>query len=184
MVDLFMNYNALEEKYKQIIQKIIDDNKKFYGFNDKIIWNFFVNDDIGLIATNNLKLELKVNIVAVDFYYKKNEPLTIELYVLHEIRHIYQRLIVFLLNTNSCPNINYATRCKNEFDNYCNIYQNREKYYLQQIEFEAFMFSYSVIKYKYGNVDYIHYPAFYDEQEIDVEKHINQWLQIFKNQNL
>ena len=77
-----MDYKALEEKYKQIIQKIIDDNKKFYGFNDKIIWNFFVNDDIGLIATNNLKLELKVNIVAVDFYYKKNEPLSIELFIL------------------------------------------------------------------------------------------------------
>ena len=179
-----MDYKALEEKYKPIIQKIIDDNKKFYGFNDKIIWNFFVNDDIGLIATNNLKLELKINIVAVDFYYKKNEPLTIDLFILHEIRHIYQRFYIQLLNTENYVNIELAKKYKYEFDNYCNIYQNREKYYLQQIEFEAFMFSYSVMKYKYGNVDYIHYPAFYDEQEIDVEKHINQWLQIFKNQNL
>ena len=73
---------------------------------------------------------------------------------------------------------------KNEFSNSCNIYKNRERYYSQQIEFEAFIFSYSVIKYKYGSVHYIHYPYFYDEQNIDIDKYVNNWLQIFKNKNL
>lgn len=179
-----MDYSVLEIKFKPIIQKLLDDNKKFYGFENQINWSFFVNKDIGLIATNNSKLELKVNIVAVDFAYKNKEPLMIEFFILHEIRHIYQRFFANLLNAGNCPNIELATIYKNEFANYCNIYQNREVYYSQQIEFEAFVFSYSVIKYKYGNVDYIQYPSFYDEQNVDINKYVNNWLKIFKNQNL
>lgn len=179
-----MDYKTLENKFKPIIQNIIDDNKKFYGFNNPIDWSFFVDNDIGLVATNTPKLELKINIISVEFAYKNNEPLMIEFFILHEIRHIYQRYFANLLNTNKCPNIQLAIIYKNEFANYCNIYQNREYYYGQQIEFEAFTFSYSVIKYKYGEVDYIHYPSFYDEQNIDIKKYVNNWLHIFKNQNL
>ena len=179
-----MNYSILENKFRPIIQKFIDDNKKFYGFENRINWGFFINEDVGLIATNNAKLELKVNIIAVDFAYKNNQPLMIEYFILHEIRHIYQRYFASLLSSDNCPNIPLAIQYKTEFENYCNIYQNREIYYTQQIEFEAFAFSYSVIKYKYGNIEYIRYPAFYDEQQINIEKHINQWLTIFMNQNL
>ena len=179
-----MNNNILKRKYQPIIQKIVDDNKKFYGFSNHINWSFFSNEDIGLVATNTPKLELKINILAVDFAYTYNEPTMIEFFILHEIRHIYQRFFAGLLNTKDCPNVQLATIYKNEFANYCNIYQNRDIYYSQQIEFEAFIFSYSVIKYKYGNVSCIHYPSYYDEQNIDIEKYINKWIQIFKNQNL
>ena len=179
-----MDYSVSEIKFKPIIQKLIEENQRFYGFNTQIKWSFFTNEDICLVATNTSNLELKINIIAVDFAYKNSQPIMVEFYILHEMRHIYQRFLANLLNTNKCPNIQLATIYKNEFSNYCNIYQNREIYYSQQIEFEAFMFSYSVIKYKYGNVDYIHYPSFYDEQNVDVNKYINSWLQIFKNQNL
>lgn len=179
-----MNNRILENKYQPIIQKMIDDNKKFYGFNNQINWSFFINKDIGLVATNTPKLELNVNILAVDFAYKNNEPIMIEFFILHEIRHIYQRYIAGLLNTKDCPNIQLATIYKYEFANYCNYYQNREIYYSQQIEFEAFIFSYSVIKYKYGNVSYIHYPSFYDQLNINLEEYINKWFQIFKSQSL
>lgn len=179
-----MDYKTLENKFKPVIQHIIDDNKKFYGFNSPIYWNFFVDNDICLVATTTSKLELKINIVSVEFAYKNNEPLMVEFFILHEIRHIYQKYFTNLLNTNKCPDTKLAKIYKYEFANYCNIYQNRECYYRQQIEFEAFTFSYSVIKYKYGEVNYIHYPSFYDEQNVDIEKYINNWLQIFKDQNL
>ncbi len=179
-----MDCNILESKFKPIIKKLINDNKKFYGFEKQINWNFFINEDIGLVATNNYKLELKVNILAVDYAYKNKQPIMIEFFILHEIRHIYQRYFAYLLKTNECPNIPLAKQYNKEFSNYCNLYQNREIYYSQQIEFEAYVFSYSVIKYKYGHVDYIHYPTFYDEQNVAIEKYVNHWLDIFKNQNL
>lgn len=180
-----MNYKSLENKYTPIIQKIIDDNKKFYGFESAINWQFFVDQDVRLIATANSKLELRINIISVDYAYQKNEPFMIEFFILHEIRHLYQRYCAYLLEKDNCPpNIQLATIYKSEFANYCNIYKNREVYYTQQVEFEAFIFSYAVMRYKYGDIKYIKYPEFYDEQNIDVKKHIEYWFKIFKAQNL
>ena len=167
------NYiEGLYSKYTPIIQKLIDDNKKFYFFNSQIEWRFFTNEDKGLIATSE-NLELKVNIISVDSAYKMGEPLMIEFFILHEIRHIWQKRCVNLLNTGSCPNVLLAER-----------YKSKEGYYNQQIEFEAFIFSYSVIRYKYGDVKYINYPSFYDEQNIGVEEHVNRWLHLFEMNNL
>lgn len=37
------------EKYKHIIQNIIDSNAKFYGFENKVEWEFFDNSDRALL---------------------------------------------------------------------------------------------------------------------------------------
>lgn len=179
-----MDYKALEIKFKPIIQKMIDDNKRFYFFDNKIKWSFFVNEDKGVVAINTAELELKVNIIAVDFAYNSNQPLMIEFFILHEIRHIYQRLLVSALDCRNVQNNELIRIYKNEFDNYCNIYQSREIYYSQQIEFDAFIYSYSVMKYKYGQIDYIQYPYFYDENNVDVDKYVNNFIQGFSSHNL
>ena len=40
-----MDYKSLEIKYTPIIQKIIDDNKKFYGVESKINWQYIVSPE-------------------------------------------------------------------------------------------------------------------------------------------
>ena len=175
-----MNYTNLEERFKPFVQKIIDDNKRFYQFNNEIKWGFFVNQDKSVIASINAICELKINIVAVLHAFKIDQLIMIEFFILHEIRHIYQRLYI---NSNE-SNKELAEKYKYEFENYCSPQQNLKEYYSQQIEFEAYIFSYSVIIYKYGKINYISYPDFYDEQDINVKEYVKKWIQLFSTMNL
>lgn len=182
-----MDYKSLEDKYRTLIQKIIEDNKKFYelDFDINIKWKFFADENVSLVAKTNRKtLELEVNIFAVDFSHQINEPLTIEYYILHEIRHIYQIICVNNISSNKCPDLKKAKIYEKEFKNYSNPLRSTDSYFNQFTEFEAFVFSYSAMKYKYGDIKYINYPDFYNKQNFDIEKHIKNWLEIFKNKNL
>ena len=174
-------YDNQMEKYTPIIQNIINENRKFYGFNDEIKWEFFFDENVDLIATATKNLKLKININSVEFAYKNNEPLVIEQFILHEIRHIWQRLFVQSSRLGYCCNEKLAAQYEFEFNNYCNIYQDKEIYYNQQIEFEAFIFSYSVMRYKYGNISYITYPKFYDEKNINIQNYVDKWINSFES---
>ena len=57
-----------------------------------------------------------------------------------------------------------------------------EEYYSQQIEFEAFTFSYAVMLYKYGQIEYIKLPEYLES--VGIQKYIDSWLNIFKEQHL
>lgn len=173
----------LTEKYRHIIQNIIDANVKFYGFANKIEWKFFADPSIAIIAKTDPDLTLLLNINSVDYAYTINEPLHIEYFILHEIRHIYQRRLVFLYKTDraNCPAPELASRYDYEFNNYVNP-TDRNGYYSQQIEFEAFIFSYSVILYKYGPIEYIKLPNYYEK--MDAQRHIDCWIDIFRKQKL
>ncbi len=177
-------YNRKIEQFRPIIQNIIDSNKKFYCFNNKIEWDFFDNPNIAIMALIDKDLKLNININSVIHAYDINEPLQIEYFILHEIRHIYQRRIVFeyQLNKNNCPNREFAQQCEYEFNHYINMNEDKERYYSQQIEHDAYLFSYSVMLYKYGKISYINPPEFYEN--LDVKSHIEKWITVFKNQAL
>ena len=175
----------LKKKYTPIIQDIIDKNKKFYGFTNTVDWEFFYNEDVAIFGSSKKDLKLYININSVDFSYKLNEQLHIEYFILHEIRHIYQRRCVLLLDYESekCPNIEQAIMWKENFNNYKDM-TNKEEYYFQSVEFDAFIFAYSVMIYKYGIVSYIIYPKIYDTKNISINQYIDRWVGLFRLNNL
>ena len=171
------------DKYRPIIQSIIDSNVKFYGFENKIEWEFFENENIAFVGIAKADLKLYININSVIYAYKIGEPLQIEYFILHEIRHIYQRRFVLMYQQDKihCQNPELAQRYDYEFCNYIKP-DKLEQYYSQQIEFEAFLFSYSVMLYKYGVISYIKLPNYLES--LGVEQYINSWISIFKKQKL
>ena len=88
-------FERLQLQYSPIISDIMNSNVRFYRTNQTIRWGFGYNERVAIFAWCNRKTNIvTVNIAAVDFALQQNEPLDIEYFLLHEIRHIY--LIEFL----------------------------------------------------------------------------------------
>lgn len=171
----------LKSKYEPIIQQIIDNNSIFFRFEAPVRWEFFEDQNIAITARVD-NYALKINIRSIIFAYEvKNEPLQIEYFILHEIRHLYQRLAILSYKKQSTPINHQIERWKVEFENYLPPQINTAEYYKQMIEFDAFAFSYSVMLFKYGPVPYIQPPQFYIENYPDEFKFaIDKYLQNFK----
>ena len=65
-----MDYSSLEIKFKPIIQKLIDENKKSYGFDNQINWSSFVRKRLSFDSLFSCydkfhKRDLKLNIFQV-----------------------------------------------------------------------------------------------------------------------
>ena len=178
-------YEKLKNKYKPIIQKYIDSNKKFYQFKRDIEWQYIEDkDDRKIASCNKRTLVISVNIVAVEFYMEQtNQPLTIEYFILHEIRHLFQYLCIYDYKTN--PNggfVPQASLWAQEVDNYIDLLKDNFGYYYQNIEFDAFCFSFAVMVYKYGIIDYIFAPHIYDN-DIRFYNGVQTWINHFKQNN-
>lgn len=171
----------LEQKYKPVIQKIIDDNKKFYGFEQTVEWDFFTNEKVAVFGMASSDLKLHINIYSVDFAFTRNEPLQIECFILHEIRHIYQRLSVLNCRQNNIEDY-LAMQWEKELSNYISMEQDVNAYFNQYLEFDAFCYSYAIMLYKYGKVPYIDYPEFYHSND-EFDCMVTKWLEVFKSRN-
>lgn len=169
----------LKIEFTPIIQSIINDNTKYFSFTQEVKWQYIDNKDITMIASCDRNLTININIVAISHMRKINQPLMLEYFILHEIRHLYQRLFIsqYYLKPDDF-NYKRAKQWLTEFNNYTNIYQDRSRYYYQSIEFDAFAFSYAVMLYKYGKVDYIFPPEIYNNDDIFysvVDKYISHF---------
>ena len=184
--DEIMNSNTLESlktKYHSVIQKIIDENEPFYQFENQVHWNFFHDNNVALVAFCDKGFNIQINILAVVKAYEElNQPLMIELFILHEIRHLFQRCCIQDLYYNDPPKlaIPQAQQWANEFNNYIKATDNIELYYSQSIEFDAFSFSHAVMLYKYGNVEYIIPPKYLDERTPFINV-VQMWLKHFND---
>ena len=86
-------FELLQQQYSPIISDIINSDVEFYRTNQTIRWKFGYDERVAIFAWCNRKTNIvTVNIAAVDFALQQNEPLDIEYFLLHEIRHIYQHL--------------------------------------------------------------------------------------------
>lgn len=166
------NISSLEEQFTSYINQIINSNKKYFGFEDDIKWAFF-EDDKSLIAKNDIST-LFVNINSLKYAFLINQLYMIEFYILHEIRHIYQRKSIHSDLINN-PQIQ---QWKYEFEHYIKPTDNPNAYYNQSIEFDAFSYSYALMLFKYGKIEYISFPKYYTGI---IEPCIEKWLENFKN---
>jgi len=164
-----INFEELKKKYTPIIDKLLIDNEKFYQFSNKTEWRFIQNEDKAIIAHCDNNLVININIVSIAYMEEVKQPHMLEYYLLHEIRHKYQRMCVN--NNQPVPTLEIW---RFEFKNYITMYQDIDAYYNQSIEFDAFAFSYAVMLYKYGKIDYINPP-----ERLKADEQFNYSVQIY-----
>lgn len=182
-------FERLQQQYSPIISDIINSDVEFYRTNQAIQWRFGYDERVAIFACCDRKTNIvTVNIAAVDFSFLQNEPLHIEYFLLHEIRHIYQHLVIadYRKDPTKCNNAELAKKWSEEEDNYETALNKEGKenigYFLQDMEMYAFAYSYAVMKYKYGEVEYLYIPKAYRNEEFD--KIVAEWQETFKNEGL
>lgn len=182
-------FELLRQQYSPVISYIINSNVRFYRTNQTIQWRFDYDERVAIFACCDKKTNIvTVNIAAVDFSFQQNEPLHIEYFLLHEIRHIYQHLEIedYRNDPTKCNNAELAKKWSEEEDNYVTALNKEGKentdYFLQDMEMDAFAYAYAVMKYKYGEVKYLYLPEVYHNDEFD--KIVNEWQVAFKNEGL
>lgn len=116
------------------------------------------------------------------------QPLHIEYFLLHEIRHIYQHLEIedYRTDPSKCNSVELAREWSEEENNYVMALDKdgneNAEYFAQDMEMDAFAYSYAVMKYKYGEVEYLYIPKAYINEEFD--KIVAEWQETFKNEGL
>lgn len=106
-------FEYLQQGYAPIIREIIDSDAKFYRTNQTIRWKFGYDERVAIFACCDRKTNIvTVNIAAVDFSFQQKEPLHIEYFLLHEIRHIYQHLEItdYRKDPTKCNNVELAKK--------------------------------------------------------------------------
>lgn len=177
--------NTKIHKITKDIQNIIDSNKSFYFFDNKIEWEFFEDSNLSKFAYVDRTLKLHLNINSILRSYDINQPLWIEHSIFHEIRHIYQRRLIIKYNFGEIPHntmeAETVEQYQYEFDNYIDLNNDKIGYYSQLIEIEAFTFAYAAMYYKYGTIDYIKLPPLLQESQISqiADKFIKSFLSAF-----
>ena len=184
-----VTFETLQKRYSPIISNIINSNIKFYRTNQTIRWQFGFDERVAIFACCDRKTNIiTVNIAAVDFSFQRKEPLHIEYFLLHEIRHIYQHLEIkdYKENPSKCNNQTLAEKWANEEANYIgaidkNGFENKE-YFEQDMEMDAFAYAYAVMKYKYGEVPYLYLPKTYEKDEF--YGIVDEWMDTFERERL
>lgn len=181
--------SLLYKRYSPYINNVINSNIKFYRTNKTIKWRFGYNERVELFAWCDKKTNtITVNIKAVDFSFRQNEPLNIEYFLLHEIRHIYQHFEIkdYRTDPSKCNNVELAKKWAEEDINYVTALDKdgneNVEYFAQDMELDAFAYSYAVMKFKYGEVEYLYIPKAYRNEEFD--KIVAKWQETFKDENL
>lgn len=182
-------FEHLQQQYSTIISNIINSNVRFYRTSQTIQWRFGYDESVSIFACCNRGTNVvTVNIAAVDFSFQQNEPLHIEYFLLHEIRHIYQHLEIedYRKDPTKCNNAELAKKWSEEEDSYVTALNEEGEentgYFSQDMEMDAYAYSYAVMKYKYGEVEYLYIPQTYQNDEFD--EIVNEWQVAFKNEGL
>ena len=182
-------FDMMQKCYSPIISRIIDSNQKYYRSNQTIKWRFSFDDKIAVFAWCNRTTNIiTINIASVDHALRVKEPLNIEYFLLHEIRHIYQHLEIddYKNNPDNCNNIYLAKKWCEEESNYVpavdqNGIENKE-YFGQDMEMDAFAYAFAVMKHKYGAVPYLYLPEEYQNERFNGI--VNEWIEAFNLEGL
>ena len=174
--------------YAPYIKNIINDNVRFYRFRETIQWGFYQNDDCSVYAFHNRNTNaVMINLLAVIDSYIHRDFYTIEYFILHEIRHVFQQSEVrdYKAGKETVVNQDLIKKWIYEEEHY-NTALNSEgeenpEYFKQDIEMDAYAFAYAVMKYKYKDIGALYVPPLYNS---NFYKIVDEWLNAFKEDNL
>lgn len=173
-----------QENYKDLVNNIIKENRKFFGFSETIKWSFGYDEDLSVTATCNRNTNLiTINVLAFEKSLREDNLMTIEYFLLHEIRHMFQHLIIEDYKNKKEIYIpkEIVKKWIYESNHYIKSVDENNNlnaaYFCQDSEIDAYAFSYAVMKYKYGNVEFLYKP----EANLDLFYEIvDDWNEAFK----
>lgn len=179
--------NILANQYASTIKSMIKDNARFYYPDTVINWRFGYDEDASIVAACNRKDNIiTINLKSVKESFSNKDTKTIEYFLLHEIRHIFQHEIIkkhqngieIELDTEIVEKWIYESthyvKSKNE-----NGDENPD-YFNQDSEMDAYAYSYAVMKYKYKTVD-LYVPPVYGDEFYNI---VNMWIDLFTSEKL
>ena len=180
-------FELFSKAYEPIITKLISENIKFYRFHETIKWCFYYDENMAIMATCDRNTNvININLKSFMYAYLSRDLYTIEYYLLHEIRHVFQHLIILdYKNGKEIPiNEDIVKKWIYEFEHYIKSIDNKgngnPNYFLQDSEMDAYAFSYAVMKYKYNNIK----PWIYENYGDDFWNLVNDWIETFKEEKL
>ncbi len=189
-IALEMSDEELVKKYTPVIEKIMADSLRFFRFGQGVRWKFDFLENLAYRAHYNYNEDgVHVNIYSVHFANERNEPLSIEFWLLHELRHRFQRFIVRAGDRGGDvgADIEEAKIWKNEWADYKKPVSRDEKslaeYSKQSVEFDANVYAYAVMQYKYGDIPYLKdcIPKCYGK---GFYKKADEWCQWFREMGI
>lgn len=181
-IKLYKKYDPI---FEPIITKMINENYKYFQIYEKIKWELSYDDDIALMGTCDRNDNLiKLNLLSVIHAYDNDLLKDVEYFILHEVRHIFQHIKIQEME-NGIDNgidLELVKQWKYEEEHYIKVYDQygniNNDYFKQDIEMDAYAFSYAVMKYKYGDID-LYVPEIYSEDFYEI---VNWWINHFKEE--
>ena len=174
--------------YAPSIKKIIEDNVRFYRYKDTIKWKFgFDENDLIVAACDRNTNVITINLKSVMISHNQDNLKTVEYFLLHEIRHTFQNTIINDYKNGIKVPIDKEVVEKwiyegKHYIKSCDENGNENSgYFLQDLEMDAYAFSYAVMKYKYGNVSDLYVPNVYKDEFYEL---VDSWIDSFKKEQL
>ena len=170
-------------KLTPIITKMFNDNREFFCFSETVKWAYGYDDDTSIMATCNRNTNvISFNLCALIHSWKNGDMKTVEYFLLHETRHVFQRLIVAdYKNGLEIPiSEEIVKKWIFEGEHYVKSLneegEENKEYFEQDSEMDAYAFSLAVMKYKYKNVEGLYVPPCYDKEFYKI---VEEFIQSF-----
>ena len=182
--------SSLSKKYEPLVANIINSNSRFYYFNEPIRWCFGYDEEAAIVATCNKNTNvITINLKSFEISLKKDNLKTIEYFLLHEIRHIYQHLVIASYEKERKEYIpkeiilKWIFESKNYIKSLTEDGKENPKYFLQDSEMDAYAFSFAVMKYKYNfsEIRHLYVPSMYGNE---FRKLVQEWIETFSTDGL
>lgn len=179
----------ISKEFSPMVRKMIFDNYRFYGFNETIHYGFGYNENPCIMGScNRITNTIRLNVNSLLVAKKNNDFLDVEYFIIHEIRHMFQHLIVkdYMNNKPIEVSETFVKKWIEEFNNYQTVLLDNEeenpKYFQQDSELDAYAFSYAVMLYKYGK-EKIKNLYIYEGYGDEFWNIVDEWQQYFKDNN-
>ena len=181
----------LSASYAPIIKDLIEKDAKFFMFKETIKWAFNYSEESAVIATVGNDNVIHINLFSLMNHYINKDLYTVEYFLLHEIRHIFQHLIIDdYQNGREVP---FDSKLVEQWifednkENYIKALDENgnenDGYFKQDIEIDAYAFSLAVMKYKYDEklIQHLYVPHQFGD---DFWSIVNDWIRYFKEEKL
>lgn len=181
------NFKRYSKLFSPMIKEIIDSNVKFYGFKETIRWCFVEETDISIFATCGNDNIIRINLLSVIDSYSAGDIRQIEYFLLHEIRHTFQNIMINDFKSGKMTAVDSELIKiwiieKEKYQLAVDDSGNENlDYFKQDIEMDAYAFSLAVMKYKYNDVSNLFIPSLYGSEFNDI---VNKWIEMFTNDDL
>lgn len=181
----------LSTSYASIIKSLIEQDAKFFMFKEKIKWAFNYGEESAVIAAVGKDNVIHINLFSVMSHYLAKDLYTVEYFLLHEIRHIFQHLIID--DYQNGKEVPFDSKLVEQWmfednkENYIKaLDQNgneNDGYFKQDIEMDAYAFSLAVMKYKYDEkrIKHLYIPHQFEDDFWNI---VNDWIKYFKEEKL